>query len=511
MARTKKTSKKATNPPSEWPPRQRATNRQTTVENGSDDEQTGGVSLDSDVQLTQEMMAMYHQPKAIALDRLANDDSLWQPPPAPDNGPASTIPPEMGKPEMHTIPKFYLEIRRVFRSAWGKTLLEVVPEEMRKFTPYSFALLLAIRRVASHSKQHPEIGHEVLFEAWQDRMHSQLLNPFSGDNIGLQVSTLAVELLEPRTESHIQETNYGLTLADAAEARRRVVGLMNRRTNQVEMQRTKREKKAEEKMARKAERVANKDGGITKTTAAKTPKQKRKESDKMREKLVGPKGDKLLRFLQEESGVVLDLDSGDYVNTTMPTKAGAVPPNSPEMMTDSAFLNVPARAPTSNAFDALMDAPDLTENAPEQSGKPTQSDKLPSKINRKDNHHAEQLSNMFRKVNFEDEEPNGKKKLKKSREKKLIEGGASGNSSRRYDQLTEARKRRFANMPTLYARVGEKNMDDALEGLGKMVIEQEQEQQEPGGEEGGGVRLSLGDGNGNGNGVAAAEMDDEEL
>lgn len=491
----------------------------TDAKTGSDDEEAGGIALDlndetilnhaswpsagtvsgytrgaageaeasvNDDVTDQQMIEIFHQSKT-PLDQLDSSDGLWRLPATRKQASAY---------KSHGIAKFYEMAYRLIFKYWHVDAAEAVPEEMRKFTPYSMALFVALRRLASHSQQQPKFARDMLVAVWQSRLRSMSLDPLCST---LEITYRKVGLKTPGSEfmeSHIQETNLGLTLDDVAMARSKEETSARRAPEEHQIQQTKRERKAERKASRKAtrtERGTDVPSGVSKSIDGGLGKrQTRKEKAKAREKAIGPKGDKLLRFLQEESGVVLDLDSGNYVSSSH-AAAGAVPPNSPTRQIHGIFTSQSADA---NPFDALTNDNHIAANGPVS--------KSSIKAAKMDRHHDTELSGLFNKVNFINNSAPGPKALPNKKIRRLAEGGYSGRASSSYGQ----KKENFAQLPTLYQKAGEKNMAAAMEGLEKMGLDHGDddaggEADDAGGEAGGGASL------GTINGVV--EEEDEEL
>ncbi|KAK4542763.1 hypothetical protein LTR36_006139 [Oleoguttula mirabilis] len=113
---------------------------------------------------------------------------------------------------------------KLIQEHWGCEPQEALPELLREVTPYSLALLLQLRMLASYAKKDRLNAHDVLINQWQSRMNSlaRAGQTFGGRTLQttqvMDVDGLANLQHMIHCELDIQENIFGLTLQDVAQA-----------------------------------------------------------------------------------------------------------------------------------------------------------------------------------------------------------------------------------------------------------------------------------------------------
>lgn len=443
------------------------------------------MQTDSDqVIVNQQARMLYHQ-SDTPLDQ-RNVDSLWEFPNPAGQGKV------VGK--AHPIAKLFQKNCDLIARHWRISPEEVVPEEVRAQTPYSFALFLALRRLASHSKQSPKVGREALMQAWDHRVNGLAGTEYDGS---LQVvETRVADFLfksPSECEDVIQETNYGITLADARAANGLATANMKAQQAQerqpagklrggdrkarAELQVARKERKAKNKASRDA--VMESRGEDVQPSAAKISKKERKKQEKagiMQKKMNGEAGYKLLQFLtsndDEDGGVTLaEIEYGTVGDADSADGANVAPPNSPEN-TDAMYSNESARALRNAARTdrkakiANEKVQDLAarDNLPPpmlkpKDGQAQNSGQEDDKIMRHDRHNANMLSQMFNRVDMDTD------KVRRGKAKKVMASAAQ------HDTALPSQRLNLAAIPTLYTqREAEAATAAQLAGFGEMKL-----------------------------------------
>lgn len=431
------------------------------------------MQMDSDqVMVDQQMRMLYHQ-SDMPLDQ-RNVESLWE---FPDPAGQGKV---VGK--KHPIARLFEKTTNLIGNHWEISPRNVVPEEVRAQTPYSLALLLALRRVTSHSKQSPKVGHEALIRAWNHRVNGLAGAEYDGSLQVFKTRVADVLYQNPREcEDVIQETNYGITLADAVAAHNLVRAIKKGQQPQekqpsgklrggdgkarAERLAARRERKAKNKASRDA--VMESRGGDVQLGATKITKQDRQKQEKagsMQKKMNGEAGYKLLQFLASnddddggvtltgmEYGTVGDADTPDDANVALPDNANVAPPNIPEN-TDAMYSDESARALRNAARTeartkiakekveelAARDNLPLPVFKPKDAG--AQGSGQDVKMMRNDRHNVNMLSQMFNRVDMDTD------KARKGRAKK-VKAIAS-----QHDSALPSQRLNLAAIPTLHTQ-----------------------------------------------------------
>ena len=423
---------------------------------------------------TADMERIYHQDKK-PLSQRTDLSSLWQFP-NPDSGDA-----ELHK--MHPIGKMFHKNYDLIKKHWAVDPQQVVPDEMRAQTPYSQALFLALRRLASSTKKDYQVAQEALLSVWRDRVGTP--SGLAFDKSGMQFFQTQVgphfaktgNAIDNNLETVIQETNYGLTLQDAltagtlgrkftrvAKAERSQPGGKLRggasaaqRADTRDMRKQKKEQKAVSREAelQRRQKDLNYFAGKGPASDSKISKKKeRKQASKMRNKVVGEKGYKLLQFLQgdDKNTVVLN---GDNSTNNVLGDGNAAPPNSPEPNTTQP-LDAPEQM-VENATDHKITRRSRNHGA---SSDPA----VANYANNTDRHNDRLLSQMFNRVDVDSQ-----RKLKAKKEKKLMQDVSQRQGSLPSDRV------KLAELPTLHAQQGSRRETEALEGLAKVALKTEEQ------------------------------------
>lgn len=411
----------------------------------------------------EQIKTTYHQdPKP--LDQRADTSNLWQPPDAKYQ--------MLKVPSNHPIEKLFSKTCQTLNQHWKIPYWEAIPLEMRAQTPYSLALLLGVRRVASHTKLNYELGQEALVSVWRERVKQPLGVPIDKNAMQIITTRPMDHLTSPdNCEDVIQETNYGLMLQDVPAAIKKGTYLMkrsaslsvpkqpagtlrggDRRARKVEEKLTKKERKAKGQEARDAAARqrghANVFHAPANTKVGKKLRQKQK--GKTRDKLTGDKGYKLLQFLQGDNDDGVGMYAADGVAPDAPEGANVAPPNSPE--------------PNSSIQPADLLDRAIRNSSTTRKTAPAQDDPaLAVPANRHDRHNADFLSQMFNRVVDMDSQH----EMKNKRQQKML-----AQAEKRQDKrgVLPVDRIRLAEMPTLYARQGMQLAEEAAEGLGKMGL-----------------------------------------
>ncbi|KAK3710476.1 hypothetical protein LTR37_010319 [Vermiconidia calcicola] len=193
-------------------------------EDAMDAEDQGGVALSDDDDDTDFLppalgsdsssihmipIAMYHQ---TPFEQLQDTTNLWTLPVARKSVKTTQ------KDGAHRTAVIYHKSCHLIIRHWQCDPEECIPDSLRKQTPYSLALLLSLRRLASHTKKEFEIAQSLILETWRKRMDSMSQ---SRDHTGLSMvetdltstkfkANEVYNFLEPK----VQENIFGLMLVD---------------------------------------------------------------------------------------------------------------------------------------------------------------------------------------------------------------------------------------------------------------------------------------------------------
>lgn len=444
--------------------------------------------------VTRQMVALYHQ-DPTPLSQRVETGNLWQFPDPVGQGKVVHV--------GHPLSKLFHKTCSTVAVQWQMEPKDIVPEEMRAQTPYSMALFLALRRLASNSKKQPEVGRDTLLYVWRDRIEK--LEGLAVGGGGEQFFETRVEdlLLNPTNcETVIQENSLGLTLRDAATAIKMATALKKGNANgqasqpsgklrggnndarRVEMRAARNERKKEKKAWRdsllETRGKAQIPPPISLTEGSKIGKRvkERRSGGGMQDKIHGKKGYKLLQFLEagddDDGGVTLTGLEYGTIGEEDPSGASVAPPNSPEL--NSTQL--------SSTIDAAMDA-DAAPPTQQKRSNPKRSNDPDYAVhsNRHDRHNDNVLSQMFNRVDMEHE-----RGLKSKKAKRLLAGAA------RHEGPLPSDRVRLAEIPTLYKQQGLRLQAEAFEGIGRMGLKGEDQEE---------VVVS-------GNGVLGGEVEDGE-
>lgn len=408
----------------------------------------------------EKMKRTYHQNKAL-LDQ-PNNTMLWQVP-----SPSRQL---IQVHQQHAIGRNFHKACDLIKKHWQVEPVDAVPEEMRSATPYSQALLNALRRMASNTKGDYNTAQEALLSVWRDRLNSP--SGMSKDQSGTgffqtQVEALAVNV--HGCETHIIENVHGLTVEDVFAARHLAKkGIGKREKVQVPLPAGKLRgsaSKAEQAAARRLRKEnrdikrTSRDAAVEMRQAETTPllgkskikkQRERKEATKVRDKISRDNGYKLLQFLQDEDEGGITLEPGKELT---PGPSGDVaPPNSPEPDTEPI---VPERQ--------MRDATKKKARAARATAADTNADGEIQLLSARDHHDYDLLSSMFNRVDVDGPT------LKARKARALLDS-----SAKRSGTVPDARAK-LAEMPTLYAQQEPRREEEALEGMGKMKLEMKQE------------------------------------
>lgn len=409
---------------------------------------------------TPEMQRIYQQDPMPLVQR-ANVDDLWQFP--------SPHPQSVQLHMTHPIGKLFYKTCDLIKRHWRMEPRDIVPLEMRSHTPYSQALLLSLRRLASHTKGDYKAGQQALLTVWRDRVNEP--SGLAFDKTGIQYfQTLVKNYLvnAGACETVVQETYYGLTLQDvqtAIKVGNRIVKALSRTAAKptgtlrggdraawrAERQAQKSERKAREKASRNADlEKRQKDFAPFGASSKVAKRQEQKQTSKMRQKVNGEKGYKLLRFLQGEGEEDTPVNISDDGETDpKPTDATAAPPNSP----------VPSNQQNENNMDRIMS--DGSGKKKERHRKSKATDNYASGLDR---HNDQHLSQMFNRVGMDDQ-----RKFKRKKTERLMAGATARQGSLPSDRV------KLAEIPSLFAQQGPRLEVDALEKLSKVELVTEEQ------------------------------------
>ena len=415
-----------------------------------------------DAEVTARMKIIYHQTSMPLIQSAAfNAGNLWKLPE-----------PMSGADEAHAghlIGRRFYDIRNLIIRYWDINPSEVVPPEMRDQTPYSLALFLAIRRLASNTKHDLDRGQRALLTAWRDRVGRGSNEQVDARGIQIQQTKVVLGPGSEGCEEFIQETDCGLMLDDV-EAASKIAKKMSRgekihpsagkvpsgplrdkkgaiidvsggttRASRAQMRAQRKKAQQNNKAAHGAEiEKRQKEPKLHAAQSKVSKRLERKKEDKMQSKLSkGEKGYKLLQFLQGD-----DDDDNVTLNGTETTKTDApagdvAPPNSPEPN------------PMQSSRFADPDVVDLTMRDERHAAG------VPKKKSREDRHNDRILSQMFNRVDMASDKGLGAKK-----EKKMLESASKKEGSLPSDRV------KLAEIPTLYAQQGQRMELPVRPGMG---------------------------------------------
>ena len=178
----------------------------------------GGVSLDLDDATLDysnlsssnhdKMVAMYHQ---TPISELQDTSDLWRLPVTPLYTNRSAL---RRTGINNNVALLYHNSCRLIWNHWRCEPTVCIPDDLRKQTPYSLAMLSQLRVLASHTKQNFAMAQSLLMEAWRARFHTLTL---PGEHTSLHIVETVVTDFRP-CEHTIQENGLGLMLGDVEQA-----------------------------------------------------------------------------------------------------------------------------------------------------------------------------------------------------------------------------------------------------------------------------------------------------
>lgn len=185
------------------------------VENDGD----GGVSLEMD-DITSpssalsssdhnEMIRVYGQTSIAKLD---DTSDLWRLPASPIYMKKSRF---KSYGITHPIAVHYHQSCRIIRNRWKSDPVSCIPSDLRRQTPYSLAMLSALRGLACSTPSNFALAQSLLLEKWRDRFHSLTIQ---GEHTNVYIVETLVQDPKPREEK-IEENVFGLMLEDVRKAR----------------------------------------------------------------------------------------------------------------------------------------------------------------------------------------------------------------------------------------------------------------------------------------------------
>lgn len=366
----------------------RPANGDDDVEMESEDE--GGVLLGSDVDIItdttypSEVVRKYHQ--ANNLSESDPSSCKWKLPVPFMDYPMKQI----KKSSDHPIEKIYKRHVRLINKHWNSSPEHLIPDAARDRTPYSLAMLNALRTLASKTKRRPDLAQSLLEEAWRTRT-AALLNS-ANQIIKLAWTRPDRSGLGRCSEEWIQENMLGLMTADVEEAGRN----LKRKTKKGEL-------KTPRRIAQKKAKLAREAGGLSRSLIAERVTANRRAA-------------KLAAGMNQYKDELIDVQY-DFTGsgTSNDHNTMAVPPNSPTAMFH-----------TSNAHASPTALRQLNSRHNEQMATEDDGDEgvvyKPTKRMLKQD---KQMSNLLNKIDFELNGPIGKRKHKKKLRERLQHGGWS--------------------------------------------------------------------------------------
>lgn len=107
---------------------------------------------------------------------------------------------------------------RITRGAWKCEPEHALPKIMHESTPYSMALLLQLRRLASHSKGDRQQTHAILTEKWRERLARFGVTTADKQPHYIELPVVGANDINGQwCEPEIRENVYGCSLEDVAQ------------------------------------------------------------------------------------------------------------------------------------------------------------------------------------------------------------------------------------------------------------------------------------------------------
>ena len=334
----------------------------------------------------------------------------------------------------------YEKACKIIGREWrGVTAFTCVPADRRAMTPYSLIMLIQLRRLASHTKKNRAAALDALDNAWQMR---QAANPRLSVEKPKVVCTQVHEDDEyrhfPFAEMQILEVEQGLILEDVGKALKAIAAERKKLRRQEKTPRARGGNKRQA-MAADGKVFANASTyKVNDTPDAKISKRRlRKAERKARVQIHGPKGDKLLRFLQDEENAFDRASESEHLHPASANGSGA-----------TAGTNVPQQ-------QMPMTDPSLC------------------KTKRADRHNDKMMSRLFVRMDLVNE------KTQDRLHKRMEMGGDSRSNA---CKSMPAEKMEWAKMPSLFEQMRNREAGEMELGFDKLNLEEEDNEE-------GGVQL----------------------
>lgn len=351
----------------------------------------------------------------------ADISTVWQLPVTPLNFRLSVLKKQYGVTKPMAV-SYHRNCHLISRH-WHCQPGDIIPPSLRESTPYSLALLITLRHVASHTKLDLPKAQSMLLQSWQERI-GRLKARVEGAPTFFASST--AERVYAPCESTIIEHTLGLTLDDAVGA------LKSSRKGG---------------FANKQKLAAEPSGEANVKTTSRLARRKAIRAEKRerfrREAIAGLAGEPRRPRRNRSGDQLVDIEIGSR------TDDGTVPPNSPDLLTQVVGSMEPARPGLPN--DGVQ---------PQQQ---TDQQKQGFRYNSKQDRYEDSLmSRMLDHVEIDNYE------RRKARTVKLMQRGASRKPSQPNSMPLE--KMDFNSLPTLQTEYPRTDKV-ALEKLGQLSLD----------------------------------------
>lgn len=334
---------------------------------------------------------VYHQ---SAVSEHDNSTYIWKLPVAP----LGHNPQRVHKSKDHRIAKAYQRFCGLISKNWQTSPGECIPADLRARTPYSLAMLDALRRLSSYTKRDLELAQSMLHDAWDQRMLQQN-RPLNGGVLLTETFDTvrgAKRNIPSFCEARIQENVFGLMIEDVFRALER-----NHQRNTEHRSKQQAGLKTPKQIARQQKKLARQ---LAKSEALQLSVAQRMLKRRRKDRVAKSAANQAFDFGDE----LVDIQFGDSAHPNIKS-AFAAPPNSPVATFDR-----------SSAFAIDTALREIGSRHNEQTGALNQDEEVLYKPSKRDRHEDAQISRVLDSIDM-----GGRKGLRRKRLRMLEAGGLS--------------------------------------------------------------------------------------
>lgn len=371
------------------------------VEDGEYGENEGGVLLDvSNIDSppsnlssfnNPEMMEVYHQ---TPVTNLEDTSDLWRLPVTPLHKKRSEVK-QAGI--THQIALTYHNSCRLIWNHWKCEPTVCIPDDLRRQTPYSLALLSQLRYLATNTKQNFALAQSLLIDSWRVRFHTLTI---PDDRTSIHMVETRVSGM-PGCEHQIHENVFGLTLHDVSEAHKtlRKYRREGRQQNSKAQQQTKKERqqtKSDRQQMKKERQQAKMEAKLawresTRSLIAERVIQRRRDQKAVQNAYLNTD----LDDLQDVQMLSHDPDHNGSLGVSV------APPNNPVL--------------AGNTFSLSSEGVRLRNDQNDGGAKTDENRRAVDQTLKNEQNQYNQMSNLINKMGMDGSEQSGRKRLKRLR------------------------------------------------------------------------------------------------